>query len=180
MRPNTETKKDWGAVNIVAIVVILLVIFGVLYYLAPKITHTAYVASLDTVSANSDSKTSAPELFSHCGLTVEKPVADSYVSFPTKVEVTVDNTKSDTLGCSWTLFEGQAGVVKVIDQNGVQIAVSPLTTSEDWMTNGPVHFTAEFDLKNALSSGTLLMFQFVSEDPSGQGSETLTVPVVSA
>ncbi len=116
---------------------------------------------------------------SHCGLTVNSPLAGSTVSFPLSVSATVDNTQSQSLGCSWTVFEAQAGSVTVKDANGNVLGQSYLKTTGNWMTTGPVVFTATIaTLTNPSYTGPLTIV-FEEEDVSGQGNpDTLSVNVM--
>ncbi len=103
----------------------------------------------------------------HCGLTINSPTANSKVSFPLTVTGTVNNNNSSTLGCSWTMFEGQAGTAHLYRwNNGWQSVGNDIVLPvSNWMTTGPVSFSIA--IPNAgLSSGTNLKITFTEENPS--------------
>lgn len=122
--------------------------------------------------ATSSSSVCAPD-----PVQVLEPMAGSEVSFPLTVRFKVENRLNR--GCSWTMFEAQAGVVSLQDEQGKEYAFQPLTASGDWMTDGPVEFSAV--LAPTSSVPTRLRLVIDEEDPSGLGEvRTVTVPVIKA
>ena len=77
-------------------------------------------------------------------------------------------------------FEGSAPV-SVIDLNGALLGRGNITTTGDWMSNGPVDFSGsiKFTLTTGSTAGILLL---ENDNPSGQASTSryLAVPVVFA
>lgn len=134
-------------------------------------------ASQSEVSANT-----VIALPSHCGLTIDSPASGATVSFPLTIQWTVDNTQAQGLGCSWTMFEAQAGVARLYaDINDPAIGNPVLMQVPNWMTNGPVSFSIviPFDNSNAgFPSGTPMQVVFEEESPSGAASDTLVLPIV--
>ena len=117
---------------------------------------------------------------SHCGLTVNAPLPQTVVSGPISISAVVDNTTMSTLGCSWTVFEAQAGTIALVDANNTVLGTGLLTTTADWMTIGPVTYTGMVTPSSPIASGTSLSLIFTEEDPSGMNTpDTLTVPVVA-
>jgi hypothetical protein len=118
---------------------------------------------------------------SHCGLTVNSPLGGGLVSSTAPISVTavVDNTNMQALGCSWTVFEAQAGTIELKDGNGTVLGFGLLTTTQDWMTASPVTYTGQVTSNSVFAPGTPLTLVFTEENPSGDGiPDTLVVPVV--
>lgn len=116
---------------------------------------------------------------SSCGLTVSSPLSNTTVAFPLSISAVVDNTNSASLGCGWTVFEAQAGVVKVM-YGTTQVGMGILSTTSNWMTSSPVPYTGAVTLSSAVVSGTPLTLVIEEENPSGEGTpDTLVIPVVA-
>lgn len=137
-----------------------------------------YLKSNKKVEAPVDGGTEQVAIAS-CGITVTSPLSNTTVAFPLSVSAIVDNTNASALGCSWTVFEAQAGVVKVM--NGMtQVGMGLLMTASDWMTTAPVAYTANVTLSSAVVSGTPLTLVIEEENPSGEGTpSTIVIPVVA-
>jgi hypothetical protein len=117
---------------------------------------------------------------SHCGLTINAPLPQTVVSGPISISAVVDNTNMDQLGCSWTVFEAQAGTIELKDSNGTLLGFGLLTTTSDWMTTAPVTYIGMVTPTAPIPSGTQLSLIFTEENPSGEGiPDTLTVPVTA-
>lgn len=120
---------------------------------------------------------------SRCGMAVISPEMNSVVSFPLNISVIVDNSNSATLGCAWTVFEGQAGVVSLIDSNNNVLGSNFLSTSnQNWMENLiaglPVSFATTLNL-TAQPTAENLSLVFTEDNPSGQGTpDSLILPVL--
>jgi hypothetical protein len=98
---------------------------------------------------------------------------------PISVTAVVDNTNMQALGCSWTVFEAQAGTIELKDGNGTVLGFGLLTTTQDWMTASPVTYTGQVTSNSVFAPGTPLTLVFTEENPSGDGiPDTLVVPVV--
>jgi len=80
-------------------------------------------------------------------------------------------------GNGWIGFEGQVGIVELLDSNNQELALALLLATDDWMTSSPINFTAslEFVSEND-QNGTLV---FSNENPSDlpENSRTFSVPV---
>ncbi len=114
---------------------------------------------------------------SNCGLSVVSPLPNTTVTFPLMVQAVVDNTQMATLGCSWTVFEAQAGVVKVYDINNIQVGFGILATTGNWMTTSPVNYSATVTLTGTPATNALTLV-FEEEDPSGNGNiDIVSIPV---
>ncbi len=105
-----------------------------------------------------------------CGarnIEVMEPVAGTKVVSPFILKVTVDN-RTATPGCSWTVFEAQAGVAKIYDATGKEIGIGLLQTSEDWMNAGPTSFAGMVSFANTGTTTTKDLHMVITEDdPSG-------------
>ena len=122
----------------------------------------------------------------HCGLRVVTPAPNLSVAFPLTVSGTVDNTKSKSVGCSWSMFEGQAGTLQLSYRDSVHQSWDKLGSPVvihvgDWTTTASTTFTTTVPLDNGnvtLPSGTKLQLTFTEENPSGEGiPDTYTLPV---
>ena len=126
-----------------------------------------------------------PPPASHCGLTIDSPIANSSVSFPLTITGTIDNKNSNTTGCSWTMFEGQAGVAHLYDFNNGKtwhaVGLNIPVKVADW-TAEATQFSVviPFDNSNAgFIPGTPMKVVFTAENPSGSSSvNTLNLPLL--
>lgn len=119
---------------------------------------------------------------SDCGLTLTTPISGAGVSFPLSVTAVVDNTDAVELGCSWTMFEAQAGYMELKDEGGAVLATGILETGEEWMTTGPVNFSGTLSPATPIAPGTLLTLIVHEEDPSdGEAGvpSTISLPLVA-
>lgn len=169
-------KFDRKIVLFISLLIFICIIGGVFYYISknPKTIKDLSVQPPVT-------------LYSHCGLIIDGPVANSTASFPVTIHGAVDNNNASTLGCSWTMFEGQAGTAQLYywDQgnNNWQSVNTPfIIPVTNWMTLGPVPFSMTVNFNNGglgLSSGNLMKITFTEENPSGVGTiDTFDLPLV--
>lgn len=107
-------------------------------------------------------------------ITVYKPQAGSTQSLPLRVDVLIENRRNPN--CSWTLFEAQAGLVQLFDSTGAEVGATPLMTSDEWMTDGPVAFSATITPTGTVAPGAARIL-ITEEDPSGMGDvQTVEIP----
>lgn len=104
-------------------------------------------------------------------LTKIQPNTGEKVTSPLTISVTVDNTKT----CKWTVFEAQAGTIVLKDKSGKTLGSGVLKTTDDWMTDQPVTYTGT--IKFTTPSSKDLTLTITEEDPSGKGSQTVTIPL---
>lgn len=91
------------------------------------------------------------------GLQILSPKANEEITSPVKISGTIS-------GNGWTAFEGETGVVKLLDQTGKQLAMEVLTATTDWMQSS-VDFQAYLQFSSDKDqNGTLV---FTNENPSG-------------
>jgi hypothetical protein len=74
-------------------------------------------------------------------ITVLEPKAGDTVKLPLTVKVRIHNAERPN--CHWSVSEAVAGPIKLLDKDGVTVGAGSLTTTQDWMTDGPVEFTGE-------------------------------------
>jgi hypothetical protein len=153
--------------SFIAILIIIIIALG------------AYTLTKNKAMAPSEGGNQQIGAASNCGLTVDSPLPGSTVTFPLTINATVDNTKMSTVGCSWTVFEAQAGGVEIKDQSGNVLAQAPLTTTSDWMTTAATPYKATISaLSNPSYTGPLTLV-FTEDNPSGgPNPDTLSVQVV--
>lgn len=156
------------------ILVIIIAVVGILLGLGKK-------SEAPTLQAPITGEEQAQSVaVSHCGLTVQSPLSSSTVTSPITVSAVVDNTNAQVTGCSWTVFEAQAATIALVDANNTVLGTGLLTTTDDWMTTGPVSYSGTIVAQSPLLSGSALSLVFTEEDPSGMNMpDTLTVPVVA-
>ena len=159
-KPNGERKNIFVSLLIVVLFVGAIVVYA--NYYKSNLVETPIKEDV----ANIDEE--EPALF-NCGLLVKSPIKNQNISSAKGVDVNtiLDNTNRPTLGCSWTSFEAQAGVVYIVDTNGKDIAKpTPLGTNEDWMTASPVNYSAHLDIANNYTGKAMVIIK--EEDPSGE------------
>ncbi len=90
---------------------------------------------------------------SHCGMTITSPAKNAKITFPLTISGVVDNRDYAKLGCSWTMFEGEAGTAQIYYKGtptsqwsrlGNPVVVPVL----NWMTEGPVPFSVTLNFNN--------------------------------
>ncbi len=107
-------------------------------------------------------------------VTLLSPQENQKVSSPLAITVTVDNRNKD---CRWTVFEAQAGTLRLLDESKTVIGEGVLTTSGDWMTNEPVMYNGIITFEKS-PVGKKLELQIIEENPSGKpDSQILTFPL---
>ncbi|MFA6397414.1 MAG: hypothetical protein WDK96_01020 [Candidatus Paceibacterota bacterium] len=180
--------KGFAPILIVLVVVALLVVGGVMYFSGKNSDKLAQdkdnVLNTDNNLDNKDQ--GGIQTLSNCGFTINSPVPNSTISsnVPVVFNGVVDNTNYQTTGCRWTMFEGEAGTAQLYYQNGNNwgpIGIINLIPVSNWMTLGPVPFTASVIFNNGgigLQSGTLMKVVFTENDPSGATPDTLEFPLV--
>ncbi len=95
---------------------------------------------------------------SGCGLVVLSPKPNSIVSGEIDISAVVDNRKKDERGCSWGVFEAQAGTVIVRDMQDEVIVAGVLTTNSEWMTTDPVTYTSHLTIPSEIKGPVTLSF----------------------
>lgn len=152
---------------VVLIILILLVILTVLYW--PK---------NNSLKGGTDTATNA------CGFKVTSISPNSKVSFPLTVKGEVDNTDAKNTGCSWSMFEGQAGIAQLYfkdDLGWVVLGASAPVKVDDWMTS-KTNFVATLNFNNdsvGLTPGTIMKILFQEENASGGGKvDSVEFPMV--
>lgn len=167
---------------VIAVVFLLGLLIGVLGYKAVSDymdvisgSHSPEVVVVPTSTGSLT--TSTPSACTPDPVQILEPMAGSEVSFPLTVHLKVENRLNRS--CTWTVFEAQMGTVSLQDEQGKEYALEPLTSRDDWMTDGPVEFKAVLAPKGTLPSKLRLVI--MEEDPSGMGEiRTLTVPIMKA
>jgi hypothetical protein len=102
-----------------------------------------------------------------CGIIVENPEDDLFV-FPFTIS-------GEITGCGWTAFEGQVGVVALLDGNGVEVAIEPLMATSSWYAS-----TVTFDqnMSVPILDTTDGILRFTNINSSGENPLTFDIPVV--
>ena len=113
-----------------------------------------------------------------CGFTLLGPKEGETVGLEFTVKGIVDNRQIKELGCGWTVFEAQAGIVHIYDSAGFSVGSALLTATEDWMTAEPVNYEAKIKIDIIPSDEKLLMI-IEEDDTSGSGeNEFLNIPLI--
>lgn len=156
------------------VIIILIVVIAIAVFFSKKGKDNLYLNE----NLNYDNNVAVEEFAYKCGLTVNSPAVGDTVSFPLVLTGVVNNQAS-TDGCTWILFEGQGGMVSVGNGNAIY-AQAPVMMQGDWMTTGPVNFSAVLAPNVGIPTGTPLTITFSEENPSGEGtSDTLSFQVIA-
>lgn len=158
--------------TLISVLIIVVIVLGGYALLNNK-------ATAPTNTGNPTSQETQLTAATHCGLTIDAPLAGATVTFPLTIQATVDNTQSTALGCSWGVFEAQAGTVEIKDTNGASLATGILTTTSDWMTANATPYSVTISaLSNPGYTGALSLI-FNEENPGDLPSpDSLTVAVL--
>lgn len=120
------------------------------------------------------------EAIFNCGLNITSPAKGEEVSgaIGIKIDAVLDNRERETLGCSWTAFEAQIGVVYVKDTNGNDISdPTPFSTTEEWMTSSPVNYSTHIDILNNYTGPATVIID--EESPSDEKpSKIISIPII--
>lgn len=109
-------------------------------------------------------------------LMVTAPLPGAHVTLPLSVNATVDNEGHPD--CHWTVFEAQAGVVQLLDKDGIALGSGTLTTSDDWMTDAPVDYAGEIPALSLITPGPATLV-ITEENPSDLNpSQIIEIPLV--
>ncbi len=170
---NIESQESHTGLIGLAVVLLLIVVGAASYLYYHK--AMAPVAPIDVGTKVVDS--------TNCGLIVESVKQGDAVSFPLTITGTIDNTKAQELGCSWIMFEGQAGIAELLveEKDGYSLpVVSKPIMVKDWMsTKTTFSVTLDYNNPDQLPSGYNLLLSFTEDDPSGEGiPNKVTIPVV--
>lgn len=118
----------------------------------------AAVVGLAVLGRQKFKPTQAPVVVPQPGLFVDTPIANTVVNSPLTVSGRVDGTNR------WTGFEGQVGIVELLDGNGKILTMGILTATTDWM-KFPTDFSTSLNFVTPTTSvGTLV---FKNENASG-------------
>lgn len=154
-------------------IIIILILLGIVYIL--NIEHKTPTTPINRPA------TTTPT----CGLFVTSPTPHGKVALTKPITVTgiIDNTDYKTRGCSWQMFEGQAGTAQAfIFINNQWVAISQKTPVPvaNWMTEKTT-FTVELGVTvntSTLTEGIPVQVIFTEENTSGEPPvDTYTLPL---
>jgi hypothetical protein len=120
-----------------------------------------------------------------CGFFVTSPSPNEKVNFPLTIKGAVDNSSRQSKGCSWQMFEGQAGVAdlyfKDANNKWQQLNTSKPVPVENWMSTSTV-FSVVLNFSNEginLPAGTSLKVVFTEDNASGMPPvDTFELPLI--
>src|SRR3990167_11030697 len=108
-----------------------------------------------------------------CGFTVTSISPNTPVSFPLTIKGLIDNSNSQKLGCTWNMFEGQAGTAQLYynykDSGWKLLGISVPIQVADW-TQLNTSFSTTLNFNNGgigLPDGTPIKITFTEENASG-------------
>jgi hypothetical protein len=157
---------------------ILVSLFIVLVFVGGLVFYTQYYqGNVLQKTATDKAQEVYSDLIKNCGMTIDGPLENGSVGQQFTVDATLDNSEREMLGCSWTAFEAQSGVVYVKDGHGKDLAIpTPLITKQDWMTDAPVNYFADINILNNYTGPALVIIN--EDDPSGEKvSKTISFPI---
>ena len=164
------------------ILTLLLEIVGVLILLAGAYLYLrTNTVVLDDVVV----KDSIVDVSGKCGFFVTSPSPNEKVSFPLTVKGVVDNSSRQSKGCSWQMFEGEAGIAQLYfkDTNNKwqQLNTSKPVPVENWISTSTI-FSVVLNFSNegiGLPAGTSLKVVFTEENASGMPPvNTFELPLI--
>ncbi|MES3005778.1 MAG: hypothetical protein V4664_02410 [Patescibacteria group bacterium] len=175
---------------ILAIVAILAVGGGVYVYQENKVAENIEIDNTVTTTSNESQvkteetpvKNNTVGQIQKCALVVTSLAANSKVSFPLTVKGTIDNSAT---GCSWQMFEGQAGTAQLFfnyeNQGWKPIGTSVPVRVSDW-TAKTTSFELVLNFNNGgigIPSGTPMKILFTAENAAAiEPSKTVEVPII--
>ena len=167
------------------ILTLLLEIIGILILLAGAYLYLrTNTVVLDGVVKEAGVKNEVVDVSGKCGFFVTSPSPNEKVSFPLTIKGAVDNSSRQSKGCSWQMFEGQAGVAQLYfkDTNKWQkLGGSKPVPVENWMSTSTI-FSVVLNFSNegiGLPAGTLLKVVFTEENASGMPPvDTFELPLI--
>jgi len=134
-------------------------------------TSTSTISS-STITTDTTKNTVTSSYASKCGLTVISPVIGSKITFPLTVKGIIDNSKANTLGCSWNNVLSRAGEAQVFynlkNQGWVAPGVAVPIISSSGLTASTTVFSVGLNVyaKNlGLTSGTPIKITFTENKP---------------
>ena len=172
MHPNTNKPASY----IGLIIIILILVIGAATYL----NYNKAEAPSQRVALEGDESPIA----TNCGLTVNTPLKGQNVTFPVTITGTIDNTNPEALGCSWVMFEGQAGVAELFYETkegwSLPVDQQPVTVANWMSTSTTFSTTLNFDnSREQLPAGYNFLIRITEENPSGIGeADMVEIPVV--
>lgn len=168
------------------IIILFLEIVGVLIllsgaYLYVRTTHPTELEDIidsipkKTITANGD-----------CGFTVTSNSINDKISLPLTIGGIIDNTNKKSLGCSWQMFEGQAGTAQLYakyagDEDWRKLDSAKPIIVNNWMADStPFSVTVDFNNGGGgLVAGAQLKIVFTEENASGiRSKNTYELPLV--
>jgi len=186
-----NNRNTGSSVSILLAIAVLLLAWGNVYliYENNKIENRVLTVQTSLPVRNLQTKTLPQKTVAtqsgKCGLIVASPAADSVAHFPLTISGIVDNSKRQSLGCSWQMFEGQAGVAQLFynynNEGWKALGVgSPVKVSDWTATTTPFSFVLNF--KNdgiGLPNGTPMKIVFTEENASGMPPvDSFELPVI--
>lgn len=146
------------------IIGLLIIVIGAYLYFRVNSDFLNKVVSKNNVDVIASGK---------CGLTVTSHSPNSKVAFPLNIKGVIDNSNSQQNGCSWIIFEGQAGTAQIYfkDSNDEwkKLGEPKPIMAPDW-TSTNVLFSVGLNFNNegiGLPNGTELKVLFTEENVSG-------------
>lgn len=209
-KPSISHKNSQGFISLIGLLLLIAVVLVAtsVYFYALK-DDSAIVLNNNGTGSNAsstdgiggtggkDDTSDTARYAQKCGLTITFPTIGTTTSFPLPIKGVIDNTNYKALGCSWTSFEAQAGLVEVYaninnagwklvshwgdNPNASQPGGVPLKTEGDWMSSSPTTVSALVLLDKSIGkipAKTPMKIVIDEEDPSGKGGEKLEIPFV--
>ena len=171
-----KTSKGF-VIPLLILAIVILVTGGIYIYLQGGLKNNDQVVTVvESTPVTTNGK---------CGLIVSSVSPNDTVNFPLNITGEIDNTSSSSTGCSWTMFEGQAGTAQLyFNYNNLSWEkVGPLTpiSVENW-TSEKTSFSVKlsFDTKHIeIATSTKLKVIFTEENSSGiPSSDTYELPLI--
>lgn len=164
------------------IAIVAILILGIIAYVSTQKTPVEDQTPIAT--------TTAPVVVTphgSCGLLITSHNADAKASLAKPITITgiVDNTDRVAKGCSWQMFEGQAGTAEVfafVNNQWKSISNQTPVPVANWMTDKTT-FVVEIKINTGtmnIAAGTPVKVVFTEENAAAiNPSKTYTLPLIS-
>jgi len=180
-------KKHNKSHNRGGILALLLEIIGILIIFVGAYVYLRLNTNVlnNVVAKNDGTKTGDVIVSGKCGLLVTSHSPNEKVDFPLTVKGIIDNTDSQSKGCTWQMFEGQGGIAQLYfkDTNGdwQKLGTSKPVIVENWTSTSTL-FSVALNNNNegvGLPAGAPLKIIFTEENASGMPPvDTFELPLI--
>ncbi len=192
MKQTQKGMVPYSVYVLIAIIALLIIGVGIYVYGNKNVPAAAEPNqnATSTSNVNTSTTTKPVAVNGKCGLNILTPLKNAEVSFPLTIKGKIDNTNREAAGCSWGMFEANAGSAQLLyfsnankkwNPLGVAVPIPVDTDNDTWMSDKAT-FSLVMNFNNdgiGLPAGTPLKIVFSEDDPSGRFPvDTYELPVI--